>query len=193
MTRTLPPTYGAGLALTLVMCLTACSGDDAGARQDPFGRARSDNLLTEGLRTETADLDRDGQADQWTYVNVENDRAVRAERDIDFNGSVDLYEYYDSTGHVIEEELHLDYDRSIDVVRYYRDDTLLRRELVVGFGGDFSYIKYYNAEGEVLRVERDSDGDGSIDTAEYFEDSRLIRVGRDEDGDGSFEVLEAAP
>lgn len=175
-----------------VLAMGGCSGGNAQVPESPFGRARNGNLQIEGLSVVTADLDSDGEPDQWTYF-AQNNNLIRAERDIDFDGRVDLYEYYDSSGVVIEEEMHLDFDDMIDVVRFYRGENLLRRELAVGFSADFAVVKYYNAEGEVLRVERDASGDGRIDTWEYFEDGRVIRVGRDNDGDGTPEVMEEAP
>ncbi len=179
----------------LVLAIAACSGGgESQVRQSPFGRARTADLLTEGLRVETADLDFDNRPDQWTYYETDNNRIVRSERDIDFDGRIDLYEYFDSSGQVIEEEMNLDFDEAIDVVRFYgTDDVLARRELAVAFTGEFSVTKYYNAEGVVLRVERDSDGSGRVDTWEYFEDGQVVRVARDIDGDGAPDEMEVAP
>jgi len=178
------------LICTAAICLSACGGDQSGEETLPQ-RARYDNLTTSGLELTTSDLNGDGSLDQWSYSA--NGRLVRVERDIDFDGRIDVYEYYDAAGALVEEEMHLDFDDQIDVVRYYRGDTLTRREVNTGFAGRFAMIKFYDADGNVLRVERDSNGDGRIDTWEYFDNDVLVRVGRDMDGDGSPELVDSAP
>ena len=186
--QSLPMCFG----VSMLVYLTCACG--AGTAEGPLpSRARHDNLSSAGLTVTTSDLDRDGQVDQWRFSDPVSGRSVRVERDIDFDGRVDLYEYYDAVGALIEEEMLLDFDDQVDVVRFYRGQALVRRELATGFDGHFAVVKYYDARGLPLRVERDINGDGAVDLWEYFEDDQVVRVGRDEDGDGTPEVVEAAP
>jgi hypothetical protein len=171
-----------------VCWVIACGGGDQ-VRNDMPSRARHQNLSSTGFRQVSADLDHDGQADQWSYLD-EAGQLVRAERDIDFNGSVDVYEYYGPDGLVVEEEIMLDFDDQVDSVRFYNQGVLVRRELSTAFDGRFNLSKHYDAQGNVLRVDRDGNGDGRMDTWEYFENGQVVRVGRDADGDGTPEIVE---
>jgi hypothetical protein len=173
--------------------LCGCGGSDS-ARVDDVRlanrRARNNNLTDVGLQLETVDLDGNGEPDQWTYYNLVTGQPERSERDIDFDGRVDLYEYYDREGRVIEEEILLDFDDHIDVVRFYQGDGLSRRELSIGFDGSFTMIKHYDNDGNILRVEHDSSGDGQVDTWEYFENNVVVRTARDSDGDGAPDTMD---
>jgi YD repeat-containing protein len=168
----------------------ACGGDAEVADPDAsLPRARNHNLGSGGLSIQEYDLDRNGQPDQWYYTADDTGQIVRVERDIDFDGRVDLYEHWQG-GELVEEEMNLDFDGQVDVVRFYRGAELTRRELSTSFDGLFTMAKFYDAQGQVLRVERDSDRDGRVDTWEYFENGQVIQVGRDADGDGSPEIMD---
>lgn len=174
------------------MIVASCGSSTIEREDSHLPRARNGNLPREGLPLQTADIDLDGRADQWIFLDEETGLVTRVERDIDFDGRVDLYEHFDETGQLVEEEMNLDFDNQIDVIRHYRDGLLIRRELAIGFDGSFALTKYYDASGQVLRVERDSDGDAQIDVWEYFDSGEVVQVGRDEDGDGIPEILESA-
>lgn len=160
-----------------------CGGGETRDDSARLPRARHHNLDRTGTTVHRADLNRDGETDQWVYRR--DGQLVWAERDIDFNGRIDIWEHFDAEGRLVEQEMNLDFDDQIDVVRSYRDDALRRRELATGFDGRFEMVKYYDGEGNVLRVERDSDDDGRMDTWEYFDDNEVVRVGHDTDGDGT--------
>lgn len=180
------------LTLSLVFFM-GCSTASEQVITSPYGRARDNTLNNLGLREAPIDLNNDMIPDQYNYYDPGTNLLVRTERDVDFDGRIDIYEYYNGEGVIVEEEMNLDFDSAIDVVRYYREDGLLRRALAVGFSGELSVIKFYDNEGNILRIERDSDFNGQIDTWEYFEDNQIVRVARDEDGDGTPESMETSP
>jgi hypothetical protein len=169
-------------ALAALLGLVACGG--AATRGELAGRARLGNLSQAGLTVRTSDLNGDGRPDQWHYTAPGGGVLVRVERDINFDGRVDVYEHYDEAGRLVEQEMQLDFDERIDVVRYYRDGVLVRRELATGFDGRFTLVKVYDGSGNTLRVEHDTDGDGRIDSWEYFEEGRVVSAERDTNGDG---------
>jgi hypothetical protein len=186
--------YGWALFFSLiVISFGACSTTSEQVITSPYGRARDNTLNNLGLREIPIDLNNDMIPDQLNYYDPGNNRLIRTERDVDFDGRIDIYEYYNAEGMIVEEEMNLDFDSAIDVVRYYREDGLLRRALAVGFSGELSVIKFYDNEGNILRIERDSNLNGQIDTWEYFEDNQIVRVARDEDGDGTPESMETSP
>lgn len=145
-------------------------------------RARNQNLRRDGFTVEAMDLNRDEVPDQWTIKDASSTK--RIERDLNFDGQVDLWQYPGPDGSLSEEEMDLDLDGKVDVVVHYENGLVVRKELSVDFEGTFSIIKFYDQQGELLRVERDEDGDGDIDVWEYYEKKQRVRIGWDSDQDG---------
>jgi hypothetical protein len=180
--------------LGLLLVTSACGGgqsateESTGTQAPREPRARWGNLSHAGFRAEGADINRDGTDDQYSYFD--GSRLAWVERDFDFDGQREMFEYYGPSGDVVEQEFQLDFDDAIDVVRFYEGGVLVRKEMSTDFSGQASLIKFYDAHGNVLRVERDNDGDATTDIWEYYEDGELARIGRDADGDGSPEILE---
>lgn len=154
-------------------------------------RARTGTLTRKGFTVDSVDLNQDEEADQWTYTVP--GRTERIERDLNFDGEVDLWQYPGADGQIIEEEMDLDLDGRVDVVVYYDGGTVTRKELSTDFVGLFTIVKFYDKGGELLRVERDEDGDSDVDVWEYYEKKQRVRIGWDEDNDGQpdrFDTLE---
>lgn len=181
-----------GLQSILVMVLVGamavgCSSsgdvvDDGIDVEEKPERARYGNLTTDGLTVEKADLDGTGEADQWTFLD-ESGQVVRVERDMNFDGRVDLWEYYEG-GELVEEEMSLDSSENIDAVVFYTDGTIRRQKMASGFDGTFAIEKFYDSEGRLQRVERDTSNDGQVDTWDYYDDGERVRIGWDTIGDG---------
>lgn len=146
-------------------------------------RARGGNLSRAGLTPELADLNGDDTPDQWVLRDAQG-RLVRVERDLSFNGQVDLWQHYNEAEEVIEEEMDLDLDGRIDMVTFYEKGKVTRRLLTMGFDGSFPIEKFYDSEERLLRVERDEDGDGRPNVWEYYENGEQARIGWDTTGDG---------
>lgn len=178
-----------GLAL---VTFVACGGSQETAERGESEvrlppRHRHGNLQRADFDVQTADVNLDNRPDQFTYTS--GGRVVWVERDLDFDGRIDLYEYYDTQGAVVEQEFQLDFDDVIDVVRRYENGRLISKEMATGFGGRMNLVKYYNEDGSLLRVERDTNYDGRIDLWEFYRGGRLHQVGEDRDGDGVAEVF----
>src|SRR5690554_173917 len=196
----------AGLSIASLGAL-GCGGDQAdkatqdserktSAQQRPDGpageRHRFGSIDNTGLQVETADLNDDGKPDQFTYKNAQ--RVVRVERDMNFDGQIDIWQYFDDASNLLEEEMDLDYDNKIDLVAFYKDGVVARKAMSVGFGGAFSIEKFYDAEGKLLRVERDQDNDGVTDLWEYYnQDGKRERIGWDTNGDGTPDEFDQLP
>lgn len=156
--------------------------DDATAQQDDPERARYANLSTDGLQVDKADLSGNDEPDQWKYHDGDGN-LVRVERDMNFDGDVNIWEYYEN-GELVEEEMAIDRGGEIDVVMFYEEGRVVRQLMASEFDGRFPIEKFYDSEERLLRVERDTSGDGQVDTWEYFEDGERDRIGWDTSGDG---------
>ena len=189
------------LGLVLIALLAGCGKDaEDNADRDRRGmfgskatgeRARYGNLKRDAYKVQAIDLNQDGEPDQWTVKDASQTRWI--ERDLNFDGRVDLWQYPGADGEIVEEEMDLDLDGYVDVVVYYDAGVVTRKEMSIDFAGVFSIAKYYDKQGNLLRVERDDDGDGLVDVWEYYEKNQRVRIGWDENGDGqpdSFDTLE---
>lgn len=194
------------MPFVFVCFLVACGGDDDAERDsdalkngnksnEPTDvRARNGNLVRDGLNVVPMDLNRDDRPDQWTLTDAAG-KTVRVERDLNFDGTVDIWQYPnpEAPEDIVEEEMDLDKDGRVDVVAFYDSGVVIRKELALDFSGTFTVFKYYDAKGKLLRVEQDDDGDGQIDRWSYFEDGRRVRIGWDDDGDGQPDRFDQLP
>ena len=156
----------------------------------------------DGLLLERYDVNNDGVIDNYVYLQpmddydmdlqdltglmpyeIENVRVVRKEIDVNFDGTIDVIRFYNRRGVPFREELDTNFDGNVDRRNYYDGDRLVRREIDTNGDGTFDERRHY-AEGELFRVERDTTGDGQSDTWQFYERTQLVRVGRDLDGDG---------
>ena len=172
-----------------MLSLGACGGRQAetdaavqkSARQQQ--RIRHGNVNFSGMDARGFDIDGDGVPDVLHYSK---DGVVRVVRyDLDFDGRIDMDEYYDANGTLEERSYYLNDDEKVDVIGLYEDDLLVEKYVSIDFDGNFPVVKHYDSDGALLRVERDSDGDGHTDVWEYYDAGTLVRVARDTDGDGS--------
>lgn len=170
--------------------ITACSDEPAhkdaekplSLESGEGGRARNNDLGRKDLSVEPLDLNGDGTDDQW--VLKDSARVVRYERDMNFDGKVDVWQYPDASATIVEEEMDFDYDGRVDLVAFYEAGVAVKKYMSVDFAGVLTIAKYYDKQGKLLRVERDEDANGTPDIVEYFENNRRVRVGWDENGDG---------
>jgi hypothetical protein len=182
------------IAILLILALsTLACGEDTSAKKDAVkvtslgtgegGRARAGDLKRDGYAVEAVDLNQDEKPDQW--VVKDSARTVRIERDMNFDGKVDVWSYpAKDSDQIVEEEMDLDLDGRVDLVVFYQNNLPTKKHLSLDFSGKFSITKFYDQQGSLLRVERDEDGNGVADIFEYYENNQRVRVGWDETGDG---------
>lgn len=157
-------------------------------------RKRRDELEREGKKVESFDLNQDGRNDQWEIRAEKSGTLLWIARDMNFDGQIDVWQYPDDAGEVVEEEMDLDMDGTVDLVTYYKGGKVRRKKLSVNFDEQFSIVKFYNKEGKLLRVERDEDRDGTTDVWEYYDDKgNRERVGWDENNDGVPDKFDKMP
>ncbi len=179
---TAPWFVGVVLVATIAGCASWGSEEDESTEESQLERARHGNLSDAGLEVDRADLNGDDRPDQWRYYD--GDRLVRVERDMNFDGDIDMWQHYNEEGELIEEEVALDRAGHVDVVAFYEDGRLRRQMMASGFDGSFPIERFYDNQERLLRVERDSSGDGQVDVWEYYDDGERQRIGWDTSGDG---------
>lgn len=140
-----------------------------------------------GEEVVTSDLNGDGKPDVFKYYLPSSSEGelmlVRREMDLNFDGRLDLWNWYDEKGELLKQAFDLDFDGQIDVFSWFEHGVVVRKELSQRSGDRPDTFKYYD-QGQLVRIERDTSGDGKIDTWEYWESGQLDRVGQDLDGDG---------
>jgi len=171
--------------------LLACAGRTPGLQdvKGPPGSAAAGP----GETLSTYDLTRSGKPNVWKYTRRGADgkeRVVRRESDLNHDGRIDVWEYFDDAGALERQIVDLDFDGKADAVLHFEKGQLVRKELSFGFDGKPHVVAYYE-KGKLVRKEKDDNGDGKIDTWEYWEGGELDRVGVDIDGDGKVDRWEA--
>lgn len=144
----------------------------------------------------TADVDGDGRPEVLKYYKKIDDperpgekKTILVRQDIDLNwdGTIDIWRYFDGTGLVEREEWDTDFDGNIDDKRFFENGVLVRSERDRNNDGRADITRYYK-EGKLERKESDTNGDGNIDRWEYYTGQVLDRVGVDKDHDGTVDT-----
>ncbi len=130
------------------------------------------------------DADNDGRPD---IVRVfEAGREVCRAVDINLDGIVDTYIYYDAQGLTARRESGFDRDSRPDEIQIYSRGVLIRKERETNNDEKIDTWDYY-AGGRLMREERDATGDGYIDQWWTFNrpaNPKCAVVMIDGDGDG---------
>ncbi len=189
-------------AMLLVATLTACGGSDKKADEAVSAEASLVAVEVKGdSEIESYDLNGDGKPDMQSVYTLKGGPEVpkaqrtrllaRKELDVNFDGTMDVKQFFNEAGIMIRESMDLDFDRKVDAIDYYQEGAKYKREMYTNFVERPSIWKYYD-QGRVVRKERDTTGDGKPDTFEYYEDGKLARVGYDRNGDGKPDLYEEA-
>jgi hypothetical protein len=157
--------------LTILLAASCAAPPDqsrARASYDPF---------TSKLIQLSADTNRDGQIDQWTFLD--GNRPLRGEADTDHDGRIDRWEYFNESAQLVRVGSSSANDGIEDTWTYVqpidgasrvdrsraRDRHIDRREYMKGT--------------VLLRVEEDTNGDGLLDRWDRYEDGVLVEAAYD--------------
>lgn len=143
------------------------------------------------------DINRDKVPDMLTvYKKVENKETGEEElllfvkqMDLNHDGKIDVYRFFNEKGMIDKEELDLDYDAKIDVVDYYLNGVVRRRELAMRFSETPTITKYYDENRQLIRLEEDQSQNGKVDYWEFYDAGILNRIEKDTDGDGKSDIF----
>ena len=168
------------------------SQSDMGAK---FDRSRCDD---KGKQVVSLDANGDGKPDVIKlFVTVAQDghtvqQLVCKQTDLDFDGKIDLVQYYGPNGELFMDEYSMNYNGKFNGRTFFQEGKKVRAEKDMDFDGKPDYFEFYEG-GKLVRVERDRNGDGKVDEWQYYEGGRLDRIGYDSTGSGRADKWERNP
>lgn len=109
---------------------------------------------------------------------------MRDESDLNGDGRIDVWNWFDRDGLVERKSYDLDFDGKLDAIAFFEKGVVVRKEFFHSFGDRPDTFKYYE-KGKLTRIERDGNGDGRIDSWEYWENEQIDRIGEDVNADGT--------
>ncbi len=192
------PIFASTVAIALAGCATQ-SGQTKGQAQakkpaEKHPVAGGETGATDDVRT--SDIDNDGRPEVYKYYSRIDDpdrpgekktQLTRQDLDLNWDGKIDIWRYFDAKGKVEREEWDTDYDGKVDETRFFENGVIARVERDRNNDGRPDMIRYYKA-GKLERKESDTNGDGQVDRWEYFTGRTLDCVGVDKDHDGSVDT-----
>ena len=154
---------------TLALCLMSAlsSANCAGCRaEDPeTARIKATTLPTYDTKTGkltrlTADLNKNGKIDTWTYMD--GAKAIRSESDRNEDGKIDYWEYNlpDGKGGIEHTETDTNGDGIPDKWDYFEGPAIRRVEWDDNFDGVRDRRWTYSADGKLEWIETEPDGRG---------------------------------
>jgi len=169
--------------------LAACSAADGTDASRPTGFERETEMKHEpcdgaAAGNERIDVNSDGRPN---IIRVMKDgRETCRILDLNMDGAVDAYVYYDETGRERRREFDFDRDGRVDEIASLRGGVVFLKERETNFDNQLDTWDYYES-GRLVKRERDSDGDGVIDQWWAFNnpaDARCAAVAFDRNYDG---------
>lgn len=109
--------------------------------------------------------------------------------DLNRDTKIDVWRYFDETGAVSKEEIDLDFDGKIDVADYYVNGIVRKKELDFQFDERTDTWKSYDEKGILILIEIDQSGEGAPDYWEFYANGVLERIEKDTDGDGKADIF----
>jgi hypothetical protein len=173
----------------LVASLLLSSVAAAGCRDPEKDRIKATTQATYDEQTGkltrlTADLDRDGKIDTYTYMD--GTKVLRSEIDADQDGKIEKWEFHGEDGKVARVAISREKNGKADTWMYPAADGKLARA-EISSEQDESKIdrwEWYEAD-VVVRAEEDASGDGKVDKWETYQGASLATVSLDENYDGT--------
>ena len=148
------------------------------SRDGVIRRVIDGNALTE------VRLDVDAQGREHTRVHVNGNEITRVDRDLNGDGRVDRWEYYDSAQQLAKIGFSLLGDGVLDAWAYRDNDGQVTRiDVSTRRDGTIDRWEHYE-HGHLARVEEDKDRNGRIDHWYTYNAGIMINTEVDADGDG---------
>lgn len=169
------------LLVCALVAAAACS--DPGASPAKKTTVPTYDKTTGKLTQLTYDRNNNGVIDTWT--DMDGRTPLRSRIDLDEDGKIDRWEYYDAKGNLARVGFSRKNDGKVDAWAYSGPDGKVERVEVSSTGDEKKIDRREFYEGGVLaRVEEDTDGDGRVDLWQTYEQGALKTASMDENGDG---------
>ncbi|MCC6528291.1 MAG: hypothetical protein IT373_36945 [Polyangiaceae bacterium] len=168
----------------------ACkSSGDARSPDDAAKKPRDTEMVHQACDLESSgasvlDADRDGRPEIIRVMS--GSREVCRAVDINGDGGIDFFNYFDAEGRLTRRESGFDRDNRPEQIAYYEGGQIVRRERETNFDGKLDTWDYYEG-GRLVREERDATADGFVDQWWDFDraaEPECARVRSDADADG---------
>jgi hypothetical protein len=141
------------------------------------------DTTTGKLRELTYDFNKNGKIDTWTQMD--GARAVSTRQDLDEDGKIERWEYYDAGGKLIRVGLSRKASGTADAWAYPNAQGEIERIEVSSTGDEHKIDRWERYEGNVMsRAEEDTNGDGRPDKWEAYANGTLNVASFDENHDG---------
>ena len=120
------------------------------------------------------DLDVDPKGKEHTRVHVNGTEITRVDRDMDGDGRIDRWEYYDAERRLLKVGFSLAGDGVLDAWAYRdKDAKITKIEVSTRRDGTVDRWEYYE-KGQLARVEEDTNHDGHVDRSSTYQDGILM-------------------
>ena len=193
MTRSSPgprPTHRWALVMALGVILafgSGCGGSAKAGVNGPNDVARRDTRVVhedcdiKSSGAEKLDANGDGKPDV-TLVKSGGREVCRAV-DINFDGQMDSWTYFDGGGKVRRKERAYGRDGRVKEISIYQGGVISEQQQSTTVPDKLDTWHFFKA-GKLARTERDSDGDGVVDQWWEFKSEKCPMIHSDVDGDG---------
>lgn len=139
---------------------------------------------TTGKLTElTFDRNGNGRIDTWT--DMDGTKPIRSQSDLNEDGKLDRWEYYDDQGKLVKVGLSRSDDGRPDSWAFSGPDGTVARVEVSSASDEKAIDRWEFYRGaELIRVEQDTNADGRPDNWDSYENGNLKTAAVDENADG---------
>lgn len=159
----------AGSLAALSIVSVACSSVDTPATvkgaDSPSGKERDTKIVHEpcdGESSSAKKVDIDGRGKPGIIHVMNGSREVCRIVDLNLDGAVDSFIYYDEQGRIRRTESDFDRDGRADEIGIYNGGVLVQKQRETNFDDKLDTWDYYEGD-RLARRERDSDADGIVD------------------------------
>ena len=127
------------------------------------------------------DANNDGRADLTMVMDGAHEVCRAA--DLDFDGRVDVWTYFDAGGNVSRREFDYDRDGAIDEIQIFAGGQIVEKQRASTLSHHLDTWEKYTG-GRIVSAERDSNGDGRIDQWWDYKSADCPLIHSDIDGNG---------
>jgi hypothetical protein len=131
----------------------------------------------------TYDANKNGKVDTWT--DMDGTKPLRSRIDLDEDGKIDRWEYYDDKGALTKVGFSRKKDGTPDAWAFSGPDGQVARVEISSTGDDKQIDRWEHYEaGALARAEEDTNADGRADKWETYTNGAIRTAAMDENADG---------